>query len=104
MTCSSNRSSFPGVVPLTPDVTPQSILAVLEAAVRAQVLAEQQAKPQSTSPRRLLTPAQAGEYLGRTESAVRQMIQRKQLPVVRFGRNIRIDRLDLERLIDEYKM
>ena len=89
---------------MTPDLSPQSILAALEASIRSQVLAEQHAKPQTVATNRLMTPRQAGDYIGRTESAVRQMIQRKQLPVVRFGRNVRIDRLDLDRMIDEYKM
>ncbi|HXB74298.1 MAG TPA: helix-turn-helix domain-containing protein [Candidatus Acidoferrales bacterium] len=51
----------------------------------------------------LLTPRQAGEYLGRTESAIRQLIFRKELPVVRIGRNVRLDRHDLDRIIDEFK-
>jgi excisionase family DNA binding protein len=87
-----------------PDVTPQSILTVLEAAVRAQVLAEAQAKPQPSSVRRLMTSKQAGECLGRSESAVRMMIFKQQIPVVRIGRNVQIDRSDLDRLIDDAKM
>ena len=41
--------------------------------------------------------------MGRTESAVRQLIHKKQIPIVRFGRNVRIDVRDLDALIEEYK-
>jgi excisionase family DNA binding protein len=83
---------------------PQAIFAVLAAAIKSQALAEQQSKPQQSQGPRLLTPKQAGEYIGRSESAVRQMVFKQQIPVVRIGRNIRIDRLDLDRMIDEFKM
>jgi excisionase family DNA binding protein len=83
---------------------PQAIFAVLAAAIKSQTLAEQQSKPQQSQGPRLLTPKQAGEYIGRSESAVRQMIFKRQLPVVRIGRNVRIDRKDLDRLIDENRM
>lgn len=81
----------------------QSILAALEATIRAQVLAEQQAKPQTTG-LRLLTVGQAAEYLGRTESAIRQLVHKRRLPVVRFDRKIRIDIRDLDRMIEEYRI
>ena len=84
-------------------IDPQSILAALEATIRAQVLAEEQAKPQTTGPR-LLTVAQAAEYLGRTESAVRQLIHKRRLPVIRFDRKIRIDIRDLDHMIEEYRV
>jgi excisionase family DNA binding protein len=71
--------------------------------IRAQILAEHHSQPQ-TSLKRLLTPKEAGEYISRSESAVRQMIFKKQLVVTRIGRNIRLDRRDLDRLIDDSKM
>jgi excisionase family DNA binding protein len=78
------------------------------AAVRAQVLAEltaQQKQAKSIAPqRRLLTAAEAGGYLGRSEAAIRQMIHKKQLPVVRDGRNVRIDVFDLDARINDLKM
>lgn len=75
------------------------------AAARARVQTEStQPATASGMQKRLFTPREAGEYLGRTESAVRQMIHRKQLPVIRFGRNVRVDRHDLDRMIDEFRM
>jgi excisionase family DNA binding protein len=76
------------------------------ALVRQQVLADmnlqERAKPASI--KRLLTPKEAGEYLGRTESAVRQLIHRRQLPVIKFGRNVRVDVRDLEKIVDDYRV
>ena len=84
-------------------VDPQSILTALEATIRAQVLSEQQARPQSAGPR-LLTVRQAAEYLGRTESAIRQLVHKRILPVIRFDRAIRIDIRDPDRMIEEYRV
>jgi excisionase family DNA binding protein len=85
-------------------IDPQHLFAAFVATIRAQVLTEQQRRPQSPTTNRLFTPKQAGEYLGRTESAVRQMIFKKQIRVVRIGRNVRLDRRDLDMLIDENRM
>lgn len=75
------------------------------AAIRQQVISEMKTQHPSAAPiRRLLTAAQAGEYIGRTESAIRQMIFKKQLPVVRIGRNVRIDVRDLDALINDCRM
>jgi excisionase family DNA binding protein len=92
--------AFLGGSILTNVPDPQFILAALEATIRSQILAEQQRRPQSTD-QRLLTAKQAAVYLGRTESAVRQLIHKRVLPVVRFDRVIRIDVRDLDRLIEE---
>ncbi len=74
-------------------------------AIRQQVIAEMKTQYPSAAPtRRLLTAAQAGEYIGRSESAIRQMIFKKQLPVVRIGRNVRIDVRDLDALINDCRM
>jgi excisionase family DNA binding protein len=82
----------------------QQIIQVFAETIRAQVLDETR-KIEEPFPRpRLMTAAQAGAYLGRSEAAVRQLIAKRQLPVVRFGRNVRIDVQDLDRLIDEYKV
>jgi excisionase family DNA binding protein len=75
-----------------------------------QVLAEEAAqaathakRPQPATAARLLTAAEAGEYIGRTEGAVRQLIFKQDLPVVRTGRCVRIDRKDLDRWIENNK-
>ena len=75
------------------------------AAVRAQVIAQMKSQTPAAAPqRRLLTAAQAGEYIGRTEPAIRQMIFKKQLPVVRDGRAVRVDIRVLDARIDELTM
>jgi excisionase family DNA binding protein len=89
---------------MTPSPAPQDLFNLLTAQIRVQLLAEMQTTARTPAPKRLLTPAEAGEYLGRTESAVRQLIHKRLLPVVRFGRNVRIDVRDLDAIVDEYKM
>ncbi len=90
---------------MTPSATPQDLLALLTAQIRTQLMAEMQssAKPPAAA-KRLMTPKEAGEYIGRSESAIRQLIHKQQLPVIRFGRNVRIDLKDLDRIIDENRM
>jgi len=87
-----------------PELNPQSILATLEATIRAQVLSEQQSTPQRTPCARLLTAAQAAAYLGRTEGSIRQLIHKKVLPVIRFDRAVRLDVRDLDKLIEDSRM
>jgi excisionase family DNA binding protein len=48
---------------------------------------------------RLMTVAQAAEFLGRTESSVRHLIDRGEIPVVRHGRSVRLDQDALNRWI-----
>ena len=60
---------------------------------------ERTTAPQS----RLLTAKQAAEYLGRSEQAVRHLIFQRDIPVVRSGRCVRIDRLDLDRWIANHR-
>jgi excisionase family DNA binding protein len=50
--------------------------------------------------RRLFTAEQAGVYIGRTESAVRHLIHQRDIPVVRIGRSVHIDRKDLDTWIE----
>jgi excisionase family DNA binding protein len=52
---------------------------------------------------RLLTAQEAGEYIGRSEQAVRHLIHQRDIPVVRKGRSVRIDRKDLDRWIENNK-
>jgi excisionase family DNA binding protein len=48
---------------------------------------------------RLMTVAQAAEFLGRTESSVRHLIDRGEIPVVRHRRSVRLDQDALNRWI-----
>lgn len=54
--------------------------------------------------KRLLTPAEAAEYLGRTEDAIRQMVHRRQVPFVKTGKLLRFDIRDLNEWINERKV
>lgn len=53
--------------------------------------------------RRLLSLKDAAELLGRTPGAVRELVYRGKLPVVRLDRRLQFDVLDLERVIQERK-
>lgn len=58
---------------------------------------------QSSLRKRLLTVKEAGEYLGRSESAVRELQWAGRLPFVQEGKRIFFDRLDLDLWIEEHK-
>jgi excisionase family DNA binding protein len=51
----------------------------------------------------LLTVKQAAVYLGRSEQSVQHLIFQKEVPVVRIGRRVHLDRRDLESWIEKYK-
>ena len=53
---------------------------------------------------RLLTVEEAAAYIGRTEAAVRQLIHKGELIVVRRGRRVHLDRADLDRWIEANKV
>jgi excisionase family DNA binding protein len=48
---------------------------------------------------RLMTVKQAAEFLGRSENSVSHLIHRREIPVVRHGRSVRLDREALSRWI-----
>ena len=52
---------------------------------------------------RLLTIEQSAAYLGRTEEAMRHLIQAGKIPTVRADRRIYLDIVDLDRWIEENK-
>jgi excisionase family DNA binding protein len=51
----------------------------------------------------LLTVKQAGVYLGRSEQSVQHLIFQNELPVVRVGRRVHLDRRDLDAWIEKNK-
>ncbi len=51
----------------------------------------------------LLTYREAGKRLGVTERTVWSLVDRGELPAVRFGRSVRIDLADLRTFIDRAK-
>ena len=86
-----------------PDI--QALAQTLTDVIRAQVLAEMRESPsqQAAIPPPLLTAKQAGEYIGRSEQAVRHLIHQKEIPVICTGRNVRIDRKDLDAWIENHR-
>ena len=54
--------------------------------------------------RRLLNLRDAAVYLGRTEWAVRELIWKGRIPVVRIDRRIQLDVRDLDALIESAKV
>jgi excisionase family DNA binding protein len=82
--------------------TPEMMMTAAIDAIRQQMVAEMKMQtPVSALQRRLLTAKEAGVYLGRSEAAIRQMTYKRQLPVVRDGRNVRYDVRDLDARIDD---
>ena len=51
----------------------------------------------------LLTVKQAAVYLGRSEQSIQHLIFQKELPVVRIGRRVHLDRRDLDAWIEANK-
>jgi excisionase family DNA binding protein len=72
----------------------QQITAALQSELQTSVKAPGGIEP------RLLTAEQAGVYIGRSEQAVRHLIFNRDIPTVRNGRSVRIDRKDLDRWIE----
>ncbi len=54
--------------------------------------------------RRLLTVREAGKYIGRTESAVRELVWNGKLAHIRTDRRVMLDIRDLDRWIDENRV
>lgn len=61
------------------------------------MLAKEPIKP------RLLTVKEASTYLGRSVPSIRELIWAGTIPIVRVGRRIHLDLLDLEEWIEQHK-
>lgn len=82
-----------------------AIVEMLAKAVAEEVAAklkDQLARPYAIKPA-LLTVKQAAAYLGRSEQSIQHLIFQKDLPVVRVGRRVHLDRRDLDAWIEENK-
>jgi excisionase family DNA binding protein len=80
-------------------------LAGLAKAVAEEVvtkLREELSRPHEVMPA-LLTVKAAAVYLGRSEQSIQHLIFQKELPVVRVGRRVHLDRRDLDRWIEMNK-
>ena len=69
------------------------------AALRSEIVKLSEPKIQPA----LLDVKQAAVYLGRSEQAVQHLIFQKELPVVRVGRRVHLDRRDLDAFIEKNK-
>lgn len=60
--------------------------------------------PDSTNaPERLLTTKETADILGISDRTLRTLVRTGALPLVRFGRNVRFDPVDLRRFVDDAK-
>jgi excisionase family DNA binding protein len=88
---------------------PESTLSVLVGAIAEQVAAQVKAEllAQSQGPAHvqpmLLNVKDAGVYLGRSEQSIQHLIFERELPVVRVGRRVHLDRRDLDAWIEKNK-
>lgn len=63
-----------------------------------------EAQPRQPIKPRLLNISEASTYLGRSSGALRMMIHRGQVPVVRLSGRVQLDIEDLDRLISANKV
>ena len=61
-------------------------------------------KPSSASEPRLLSQQDAASYLGISYWTVRDLVFRRELPFVKIGRRILVDRMDLDAYLDRSKI
>jgi excisionase family DNA binding protein len=75
-----------------------------EVVARVTPLLTGDGNPQSTKAAgitpRLLTVKEAALYLGRSVSAIYHLIGRREIPVIRRGRHVRLDRLEIDRWLE----
>ena len=75
----------------------ERVTAQVKAAIEAHISASHRVQPV------LLNVKDAAAYLGRSEQAVQHLIFQKELPVVRAGRRVHLDRRDLDAWIEKNK-
>jgi excisionase family DNA binding protein len=88
------------------DATLGVLLGAIAEQVAAQVRAELQAQFLNGAPRvqpALLSVKDAAIYLGRSEQSIQHLIFSHELPVVRVGRRVHLDRRDLDAWIEKNK-
>ena len=60
--------------------------------------------PDCASERRLLSQQDAASYLGISYWTIRDLVFRRELPFVKIGRRILVDRMDLDAYLDRSKI
>lgn len=92
--------------PFAGDSTLSTLAAAIAMEVAAKVKTEIASQMQQIVTRvqpALLNVKEAAVYLGRSEQAVQHLIFQKELPVVRVGRRVHLDRRDLDSWIEKNK-
>ena len=92
--------------PYSSDSTLKSLVSTIAEEVAAKVKSEITFHMEHTAARvrpTLLSVKESAVYLGRSEQAVQHLIFEKQLPVVRVGRRVHLDRRDLDSWIEKNK-
>ena len=90
----------------TPDATLYALVSAIAEEVAAKVKFEIASHLQHLTVRvqpALLNVKEAAVYLGRSEQSVQHLIFGKELPVVRVGRRVHLDRRDLDTWIEKNK-
>jgi excisionase family DNA binding protein len=90
----------------TTDTTLYALVSAIAEEVAAKVKSEIAAHVQHLTVRvqpALLNVKEAAIYLGRSEQSVQHLIFEKELPVVRVGRRVHLDRRDLDTWIEKNK-
>lgn len=82
----------------------ERFVASLAAQLAARILPRLQAAPRTQETGRLMTVKAAAVYLGRSVSAVEKLVYRKEIPVVRIGRRVHLDRVELDKWIEQNRM
>jgi excisionase family DNA binding protein len=54
--------------------------------------------------KRLFTIKEASEYLGKSVKALYHMVERRQIPFVKIRKNLRFDKIDLDKWIEKQKI
>jgi len=80
------------------------LAAVLAAQVTKLVIELIQKSPEMRVAPRLLSVPQAADYLGRSEQSIQHLIFRREIPVVRCGRRVHLDKVELDRWIERNKV
>ena len=83
----------------TMSILAKALAAELSGMLKAEI---EQFSTRSIAPA-LLTVKEAGIYLGRSEQSIQHLIFEKQIPVVRAGRRVHLDRRDLDTFIEKNK-
>lgn len=95
------RHELAGHPDATLGVLVDAIAAQVAAQVKAELLAQLQAPPRVQAV--LLGVKDAAVYLGRSEQSIQHLIFSHELPVVRVGRRVHLDRRDLDAWIEKNK-